>query len=177
MTVVYELPREEIALHARLPFEDMYDAQEALVQRGSDTTRALFAAAQMVYELHHGHSPIDKPDSHRKFLVTMGLLSYKNIVLAGETDAPDDIQGVGTYHFYDANFQARTATIVDLYMKDRHRNKGVGAQIVNHIEHAVAADGAEFVEVTSSFAAIPFYVRSGYVAQSHTVNGLYKRLG
>jgi len=173
MTVVYELPREEVTLHARSPFESAKDAELALVKRGTDTTRALFAATEMVFALHHsGHDPAIGGG----FLATMMLLSYKHVVLAGETEAVDDIQGVGTYHWYKNLPDEKTARIVDLYMRERDRNKGIGAQIVNRIEHDVADDGAEFIELTSAFAAIPFYVRNGYVAQSQTVNGLYKRL-
>lgn len=176
MTVVYELPREEVALQGGVSFEDLQEAERSLVTKGTDTTRALFVAAQMVLRLRHGHAAISRPDGQQNLLSVIKSLSYDHVVIAGATPSVDDIQGVGVYRFDREKPSTHTAKIADLYVNERDRNNGIGALIVNHIEHAAEAEGAEFIEVLSSFAAIPFYARSFYEAQSHTTNGLYKRL-
>lgn len=156
MTKVYDLQGERGLIERPISYPSILSAEHDLVKNGTDTTRALFIAAQITFELNR---PKDSTDA--EFLVGLMLMQRGGISLVGETEATEDIIGVGTWLTVNTEV-SRSALLRDLAVLPQYQKKGYGSALLAHIETKLSNEGVSVIELASSEAAIPFYEHHGY---------------
>lgn len=62
-------------------------------------------------------------------------------------------------------FHRQTGDIQSMFVLPEHRNRGIGARVVEHLVHHGRTSGCTRITVHSGGRAIPLYTRAGFTAQ------------
>lgn len=167
MVTVYDLHIEQDPAERPPRYSSIANAEHDMVQDGTDTTRALFIAAQIIFELNRPHDATDS-----EFLTTLMMMHYGGIALAGKTDAIEDIGGVGTWNVSGAH-QNQPGLVKDIAVLPQYQKQGYGSAILEHIESTLVNAGTQTIELAASDAAREFYEKHGYSLQmGHRIRGM-----
>jgi GNAT superfamily N-acetyltransferase len=175
MTITYTLPTgpERGPEHHR--YHSVAEARDDLVDFGTDTSKRLFLAAQMACEINHADDLSNPLEAEAIFLLTLAAMRSKQVVLAGETTAIEDIKGVGSYEYPWFSY-GRLARISELAVLPAHQKSGIGSAILQHIETDLISQGANEIHLQARPTAKPFYEKNGYRAKVGKLYDMYKDL-